>query len=71
MFKLRVLLLGCTTTGTSTLMYCNTKSYDGSKVHEERGESGQYVFECCREDLCNNGTTWPLLPDVPGEISAA
>ena len=59
--------LGCTTSSVTALMYCNTKSYNGLKFHEENGESGQYAFECCNEDRCNNGTDWPKLPDVPGK----
>ena len=46
-------------------MYCNLANYNGLKVHEENGESAQYAFDCCSENLCNNGTEWPQLPDVP------
>jgi hypothetical protein len=49
------------------MMYCNTRRHDGSKVHQDRGKSGQYALDCCSEQLCNNGTTWPALPDVPGD----
>ena len=56
---------GCTTTAATALMYCNLANYDGSKVHEENGKSGQFAFECCSENLCNSGNEWPPLPDVP------
>ena len=46
-------------------MYCNLANYNGWKVHEENGESAQYAFDCCSQNLCNNGTEWPELPDVP------
>jgi hypothetical protein len=46
-------------------MYCSLAKYNGWKVHEENGESAQYAFDCCNENLCNNGTQWPELPDVP------
>ena len=46
-------------------MYCKAKSYNGQKFHEENGVSSQYVFKCCVGELCNNGTDWPQLPDVP------
>ena len=56
---------GCTKTAQNALMYCNLANYNGWKVHEENGESAQYAFDCCSENLCNNGTEWPELPDVP------
>ena len=59
---------GCTSTSQSALMYCNIERYNGWKIHEENGESGQYAFNCCKEEMCNNGTDWPILPEVPGQI---
>jgi hypothetical protein len=50
---------------SNALLYCRAKSYNGQKVHEENGKSGQYALKCCKSELCNNGTDWPQLPDVP------
>lgn len=40
-------------------------SYDGREVHEKTSSSAQYAVTCCKENLCNNGTDWPILPPVP------
>ena len=45
--------------------YCSVASYDGRHVHEVEGVSAQYAVDCCKEDRCNNGTQWPVLPPVP------
>lgn len=56
---------GCTRNHQQTMLHCRSARYDGRVVHEKNGRSAQYVFDCCKQNMCNNGTEWPVLPEVP------
>ncbi|QQP37363.1 Serine/threonine-protein kinase receptor, partial [Caligus rogercresseyi] len=56
---------GCAKHLEHAIFYCSTPSYDGRRHHEMYSSSGQYAFDCCRGDFCNNATVWPELPPVP------
>merc|ERR1719150_636317 len=59
---------GCANSATNVAMICSTRTYDGRHTHAEHGVSAQYAIDCCRGELCNNGTDWPQLPAVPTHV---
>ena len=56
---------GCTRNLAQTMLHCLTLSHDGAEIHAKNNRSGQYAFECCEGQMCNEHTEFPKLPPVP------
>lgn len=52
---------GCAKDKIHQSFYCNTKSNLDLKNKTEKVVTGLYHTECCKENLCNNGS-FPFLP---------
>jgi hypothetical protein len=56
---------GCTRDHQQTMFHCATIKYDGKQVFTKNNRSAQYAFECCKDNMCNNNTVFPTLPNIP------
>ena len=56
---------GCTRNHQQTMLHCSTLSHDGASVHAKNNKSGQFAFDCCRGQMCNEHKEFVKLPPVP------